>query len=274
MTDDRQAAFWASLEPMVREDLKRIKVQQHVVEAVHVSEQEARQAFLDSFEKIGVAIVNVPTSKYFAFVTDPVGPELQRYFDENRDKYKVGERVVLEVVRVSKEPSRADQEAARVRAREIYDSCIAGADFAEFARVYSDDNSASNGGDVGWFAQGRMIREFDSASFAMQEGQISPPVKTQYGWHVIKHLGYRQSEGQMEAHVAHILVKAEASAQTLDAAWQQLEMVRTGAEEMGFAEAAKGEGLEVHTTAPPVEKRRPGRLRQRRTERHRMGFQS
>jgi peptidyl-prolyl cis-trans isomerase D len=254
MTDDQATSFWAGLEPAVREDLKRIKVQQHIVEAVHVSDQEARQAFLDSYEKIGVGIVNVPTSKYYPLVTDPVGQELQTYFTENREKYKLGERVVLEIVRVSKEPSPADQESARVRAREIYDSCITGSDFAEFARVYSDDASASNGGDVGWFPRGRQARELDSAAFAMREGEISTPVKTSAGWYIIKHLGYRTENGQNEAHVAQILVKAEASAQTLDAAWQRLEMVRTGAEEMSFADAAKGEELEIYTTTPPVEK--------------------
>ena len=77
-------------------------------------------------------------------------PELLR---PNKDKYKVGERVVLEVVRISQEPSQPDQEAARVRAGEIHDSGTAGADFAEFARVYSDDPSAANGGDIGWIAR-------------------------------------------------------------------------------------------------------------------------
>jgi peptidyl-prolyl cis-trans isomerase D len=255
MTDAQAASLWANLEPMVREDLKRMKVQQRVVEAVQVGEPEARQAFMDQFEKISVGIVNVPTIKVMSVVGEATPSELQTYYNDHRDKYTLGERVVLEIVRIAKQPSQLDQEAASVRAKEIYDSVTAGADFAEFARIFSDDlASASQGGDLGWLAKGRMGPEFDSVAFAMREGEISTPLKTQSGWHVIKNLGYREENGQREAHVAQIQVKATASAETLDAAWQQLDMVRTQAGELGFAEAAKAEGLEVYTTAPPIEK--------------------
>ncbi len=255
MADDKAAGFWSNMEPLVREDLKRIKVQQMVTEAVHVGEQEARQAFIDAYEKITVAIVNAPTSKYFGSVPEPGADELQKYYDNNKDKYSLGERVVLEIVRASKEPSLMDQEAAATRAREIYDSVIAGSDFAEFARVYSDDRaSAANGGDVGWFARGRNPAAFDSAAFVMREGEISTPVRTQFGWHIMKHLGFRDENGQHEAHIAQILIKPTASANTLDAAWQRLDLVRTQAGDVGFAQAAKDDSLEVYTTTPSIEK--------------------
>jgi len=154
-------------------------------------------------------------------------------------------------VRASKEPSQFDQDAAQARAREIYDSVTSGSDFAEFAGMYSQDpGTGPKGGDVGWFAPGRLVKEFDSAAFAMREGEISTPIKTSFGWHIIKHLGYREENGQREAHAAHILIKPEASSQTLDAAWEQLDMIRTQASEVGFAEAAKAEGFEVNTTTP------------------------
>ena len=94
-----------------------------------------------------------------------------------------------------------------------------------------------------------MIREFDSVAFAMRDGEISTPMKTQYGWHIIKHLGYREENGQTEAHVAHILVKADPSAQTLDAAWQHGNDAHPGRGD-GICRSGQGEELEVHTTPP------------------------
>jgi peptidyl-prolyl cis-trans isomerase C len=63
-----------------------------------------------------------------------------------------------------------------------------GADFAEVAKAKSKDPSArQNGGDLGYFAKGEMVPEFSTAAFAMKAGELAPsPVKTQFGWHVIK----------------------------------------------------------------------------------------
>jgi peptidyl-prolyl cis-trans isomerase D len=251
MTDNQAAGLWASIEPMVREDLKRLKVQQEVVEAAHVTAEEVRQAFVGQNEKVTIGVVNSTLNRFYTLVPEPADEVLQPWFDEHREDYKVDERVILDIVRTSKEPSQFDQEAAQARAREIYDSVTSGSDFAEFASMYSQDpGSAAKGGDLGWFAAGRMVKEFDSAAFAMREGEISVPIKTAFGWHILKHMGYREENGQREAHVAHILIKPETSSQTLDAAWQQLDMIRARASEISFAEAAKEEGIEVYSTTP------------------------
>ncbi len=61
-----------------------------------------------------------------------------------------------------------------------------GKDFGEVAKQCSICPSAKKGGDLGWFGRGMMVKEFETAAFAMQKGQISQPVKSQFGWHVIK----------------------------------------------------------------------------------------
>lgn len=61
-----------------------------------------------------------------------------------------------------------------------------GADFAETAREKSTGPSGPNGGDLGWFGSGRMVPEFEAAVIALEPGQVSDPVQTQFGWHVIK----------------------------------------------------------------------------------------
>ncbi|MFV0474965.1 MAG: peptidylprolyl isomerase [Pikeienuella sp.] len=61
-----------------------------------------------------------------------------------------------------------------------------GADFAELAKERSKGPSGPQGGDLGWFTEGQMVAEFQAATFALEAGQVSDPVKTQFGWHVIK----------------------------------------------------------------------------------------
>ena len=61
-----------------------------------------------------------------------------------------------------------------------------GKDFGEVAREKSKCPSKKNGGSLGWFGRGQMVKEFEQAAFSMEKGEISKPVKTQFGWHIIK----------------------------------------------------------------------------------------
>lgn len=85
---------------------------------------------------------------------------------------------------------KADNENAAVGAestiRKIYAQARSGADFAGLARQYSQDGSASSGGNLGWFADGMMVPPFEEAVHKLKPGQVSPPVRTQFGWHIIK----------------------------------------------------------------------------------------
>ncbi|CUH79561.1 Foldase protein PrsA 3 precursor [Tritonibacter multivorans] len=72
------------------------------------------------------------------------------------------------------------------RANEIKAEAETGLDFATLAKEYSTGPSGPNGGQLGWFGTGRMVPEFEAAVVEMQPGDISKPVETQFGWHVIR----------------------------------------------------------------------------------------
>jgi peptidyl-prolyl cis-trans isomerase C len=71
-------------------------------------------------------------------------------------------------------------------AKAILEQLKAGADFATIAKEKSKDPGGADGGDLGFFAKGQMVPEFSEVAFKMYEGQLSNPVKTQFGWHIIK----------------------------------------------------------------------------------------
>jgi parvulin-like peptidyl-prolyl isomerase len=82
-------------------------------------------------------------------------------------------------------PVSADEALARIT--EIKKQLDAGADFATLAKQYSEDTGTKDqGGELGWFGRGQMVKEFEDAAFALQPGQVSDPVKTQFGYHLIK----------------------------------------------------------------------------------------
>jgi len=102
--------------------------------------------------------------------------EIRAYYDANRDKYLNGETVSASHILVDTE-----DEAKAIKAK-----LDAGADFAELAKSDSKCPSASRGGDLGTFGRGTMVKEFEDAAFALKVGEISQPVHTQFGWHLIK----------------------------------------------------------------------------------------
>ena len=83
--------------------------------------------------------------------------------------------------------------AAESEIRKIYAQARSGVDFAALARQYSQDGSAANGGDLGWFTDGVMVPQFEDAVHQLKPGQVSAPVRSQFGWHVIKLVDVRDT---------------------------------------------------------------------------------
>ncbi|MCB1516692.1 MAG: peptidylprolyl isomerase [Hyphomicrobiaceae bacterium] len=71
-------------------------------------------------------------------------------------------------------------------AKAVLDELNNGKDFAELAQEKSIDPGAANGGDLGYFTKGQMVQPFEDAAFALEVGQVSQPIQTQFGWHIIK----------------------------------------------------------------------------------------
>lgn len=103
--------------------------------------------------------------------------EMKTYFEENKDSFDQKEQVKASHILVK-------DEAAAKKVKEELDN---GKDFAELAKKYSTDKSnAAAGGDLGYFGKGEMAEEFEKAAFSLKIDEISEPVKTEFGYHIIK----------------------------------------------------------------------------------------
>jgi parvulin-like peptidyl-prolyl isomerase len=113
---------------------------------------------------------------------------LKDYYD------KLGEEIHARHILVRANPHDSTQaEKAKVRADSIYDALKKGADFAKLAEQLSDDKAnASKGGDLDYFPWGRMVDEFQTVVFAMKKGELSQPIKTPYGYHIVELLDRRK----------------------------------------------------------------------------------
>jgi len=113
----------------------------------------------------------------------------QRYDEEKSHFVEPEQRLTSHIlVKVDANATPAQQNAAKDKATKLAEQAHQpGADFAALARANSDDTgSRASGGDLGWVAKGVMVKPFEDALFAMQAGQVSAPVKSQFGWHVIQ----------------------------------------------------------------------------------------
>lgn len=169
------AQYREILATQVRHDqLQQLYIQRRLQSAapVDVSEDELRQAFEDASAQL-----------------------------QERPRLLSFEQVVL-----APQPSDSAKGLARAKAEALLDSLRGGADFEALARVHSEDpGSREQGGDLGWFRRGVMVREFEDAAFNLGDGQVSGVVETEFGFHIIKVERSRAGERRGR----HILVRAQ-----------------------------------------------------------------
>ena len=264
MVNPEYAPFWASVENFVMPDLKRYKLQEEIINTIRVTPAEVMEAYFDDKETVRIGYINIPIAKMLPNVGEISKDELQKYYDEHKEDYKQGQRATLELVLIQKEPSDNDWERVGRQMKEIYDSVVAGADFGETAKSLSQDNSAAQGGDLGWFARNQMVPEFDSVAWALNIDEVSRPFRTRFGWHIAKLLGKRTDKETPpgasnpatveKINAAHILLKVTPSTETLDQLALKSRDFIDLARKDGFEKAAQDLGLETRSTKPFADK--------------------
>ena len=175
---------------LIADDIKANKIE--------ISDKEVNESFLNSVKQFGgqeqfdkmLDDYNMDVEKFKETVRkdlmyqkhkewfekeNPVtDEEIKKYYEDNKDQFakRDASHILVE-----------DEKTAN----EIKEKLDNGEDFADLAKEYSKDTAnAANGGNLGTFSRGQMVKEFEDAAFKLKEGEISEPIKTQFGYHIIK----------------------------------------------------------------------------------------
>ncbi|MCK5553188.1 MAG: SurA N-terminal domain-containing protein, partial [Deltaproteobacteria bacterium] len=159
-------------------------------EATRAEVEEYFSSHRESFripEKVNLQYL-VFRPKDFRDKVDILQDEIKTYYETNIDDFVVQSQVRARHILVQVPPDAIPEktEEARKRAEEVLAKAKKGEDFGSLAEKYSEGPTAKKGGDLGYFPRGRMVKEFEDAAFSLQTGEISPVVRTQFGFHVIK----------------------------------------------------------------------------------------
>ena len=136
-------------------------------------------------------------------------------FENNQDKLDVPEQIRVShiLIKVEKDATLEDKAGAREKIEALRKRVISGEDFAEVAKESSEDASASNGGDIGYFGRGMTVPSFENTAFALTVGEISDVVETQFGYHVIKLLDKKDarklSYEEVEPEITRFLISRQ-----------------------------------------------------------------
>ncbi|MSR05558.1 MAG: hypothetical protein EXR93_00590 [Gemmatimonadetes bacterium] len=201
--------FLQALEARYRDEIPRLKLFEELASGVYVSTARLWRMYRDQHDSVTARVVAIQPE---TFISDSVVPltddQLRAYYSSHSDDFKRPAYAYLSYVAVPRLANTADSAAARARVDSLHRRITAGADFAALARAESGDSgSATNGGDLGDTKVGQMVPEFERAVLALKPGQVSQPVRSGYGWHIIK-LDSRNDKAKTY-HARHILIPVE-----------------------------------------------------------------
>lgn len=164
--------------------------------------------------------------------------EVEEFYEAYKDSLpSVPEELELSHIFLKPKPDTTQEETTRRTLTVIRDSIVAGGDFADFARRYSQDGSAAGGGDLGWAKRGVVfVPEFEEAVFSLKEKEVSKVFKTDFGYHIVQ-LIERRGE---TVNSRHILLRIQQGPESDSAAVEQLRLLRGRAlKGESFAELAR-----------------------------------
>ena len=202
----KQTGLLANLEQYYRSEIPRRKLLDQISSGIYVTDAELWRIWRDQHDSAQVSFVAFrPQPDTSSKISDA---DLRAYFDKHKEEFRRPGRAVLTVVEIPRVVTAADSAAVRAHALALRNEILGGAKFEDVAkRESADSGSGAKGGDLGKGPKGRFVAPFEQAAFALKVGEVSQPVLTQFGYHLIR---VDERKGDTLA-LRHILLRVQPS---------------------------------------------------------------
>ncbi len=242
----RSSGMLYSLEQYYRTEIPKEKLYDQIGSGVYVSNEELWRAWRDQHDSAQVSYVAFTPAPDSAAAKAISDADLKTYYDQHKAEFDIPGRAVLSVITIPRAVTAADTAAARAHAAALRDEIVKGAKFEDVARRESSDSgSAVNGGDLGKSPKARYVTEFSKAADALKVGEISQPVLSPFGFHIIR-LDAKKGDTLSLHHILVPIQVADSTATRLDRKADSLSKMAASSEEGAkFDSAAKKLGLSI-----------------------------
>jgi peptidyl-prolyl cis-trans isomerase D len=183
----RQQGLYFQLENYYRTEIPRAKLYEQVASEAFVTDDELWRGYRDQHDSAKVSFVGFDPSSVPDSGIAVSDAEISAYYDSHKKQLERPGRAVVSILSLPRVVTAADSAAVRARALALRDEIMKGAKFEDVAKRESADTlSGAQGGSLGRGPKGRFVEGFEKAAFALAPGQVSEPVETQFGVHLIK----------------------------------------------------------------------------------------
>jgi peptidyl-prolyl cis-trans isomerase D len=253
--------FTLAIEARYRDEIPRLKLLDRVTSDVYVSDAKLWRVYRDRHDSVTVgAVTLLPQLVVPDSTVDVTDHEVEEYYRAHSEEFTEPARAHISYVTISRLPDAADSAAALQRATDLLREIRDGSDFADVAeRESADSVSRAKGGDLGEARRGQFVRPFEEAALALRPGEVSEPVLSAFGYHLIK----LESKTGDSYNARHILIAMELQDEHLDevdSRADSLDLLAATQDDPGALDAAAAAMQLTVRQAGPIVESQPARL--------------
>lgn len=244
----KQSGLLLQLEGYYRDAIPKQKLYQQITSGLWISDAALWMNYRDSHDSAAISYAAFTPSQADVAATAVSDGEIRTYYDTHKKDMTRPGRARVTVTEIPRLISAADSAAVRAHASALRDSIVKGAKFDEIAKAESaDSGSAVRGGDLGKGVKGRFVPAFEAAAATLKPGEISQPVLTQFGYHLIR-LDSRNGDTVAMHHILLRIAQSDSNADRTDRKADSLSKMTASAETPDkFDAAVKRLGLKTFT---------------------------
>ena len=236
----KQQGLLFQLEQYYRTEIPKEKLFDQVVSDVYVTDEQLWRRFQDLHDSAQVSFVAFDPSRISDSAVRVSDDEVRAYYDSHKKLFERPGTAKVSVLIIPRAVTAADTAAARAHAAALRSRIVGGEKFEDVAKAESaDSSSAVNGGALGKGARGRFVPAFETAAYALKPGEISQPVLTQFGYHLIR-LDERKGDTISLHHILIRIAQSDSAATRTDRRADSLSRIAGSTDQPAkFDEAAR-----------------------------------